>query len=137
MPLPILLVEPNALTRQTVALTAASLALGPVHQATSMLVAQRMMQEQKFSAAILPLHSDGDEDGVKFFSQMDALRAGTTRSGEATPVYVTASVCSRDEVERLALLKVQRVLIKPFKTRTLIDVLGEVATSSADLSPAD
>jgi DNA-binding NarL/FixJ family response regulator len=59
------------------------------------------------------------------------LRAGATLSDENIPVYVTASVCSREEVEQLLALRVQRVLIKPFKTRTLIDVLSEVAAVSA------
>ncbi len=131
MPLPILLVEPNALIRQTVALTAASLALGPVQQATSLQAGQRMMQEQNFSSVILPLHADGDEDGVELFAQLYALRAGATLSGENIPVYVTASACSREEVEQLLALRVQRVLIKPFKTRTLIDVLSEVAVVPA------
>lgn len=131
MHLPILLVEPNALIRQTVALTAASLALGPVQQASSLQASQRMMQEQNFSSVILPLHADGDQDGVQLFAQLYALRAGATLSNENIPVYVTASICSREEVEQLLALQVQRMLIKPFKTRTLIDVLSEVAAASS------
>ena len=130
MMLPILLVEPNALVRQTVTLTAASLALGPVQQATSMQTAQRMLEAQHFSAVILPLRAQDDEDGVRLFAQLEALRAGSMRSDEKIPVYVIASVCSREEVQQLLALKVQRVLLKPFKTRTLIDVFSEVAASA-------
>lgn len=132
MPLPILLVEPNGLIRQTVALTAASLALGSVQQATSLATGQRMMQEHKFSAVILPLHADDDEDGVQLFAQVYGLRSGETLCDENIPVYITASVCSQEEIEQLLALQVRRVLIKPFKARTLIDVLSEVAATSED-----
>lgn len=92
------------------------------------------MQEQNFSSVILPLRAEGDEEGLMLFSLLCALRAGTTLSDENIPVYVTASMCSREEVERLLALQVRRVLIKPFKTRTLIDVLGEIAAAaSADI----
>lgn len=91
-----------------------------------------MMQEQNFSSVILPLCVEGDEDGVLLFAQLAALRAGTTLSNEDIPVYVTASMCSREEVEQLLALQVRRVLIKPFKTRTLIDVLGEITTVASE-----
>lgn len=135
MNLPILLVESNALVRQVVALTATSLALGPVHQAASIQTALRLLQTREFSATILPLHSEGDEVGKQFFSLLEALRAGTTPSDPAIPVVITASACNRDEASQLLALNVQRVLIKPFKTRTLIDVLGEIAAlTSASVS---
>lgn len=127
MKLPILLVESNTLVRQAVGMTAASLALGPVLQAASIQAAQRMLQAQEFSAIILPLHSEGDENGQQFFGLLEALRAGATRCSHATSVYVTASACGKDEVEQLLAAKVRRILIKPFKTRTLIDVLAEIA----------
>ena len=131
MKLPILLVESNALVRQAVALTAASLSLGPVSQAASIQGALRLMQSQPFAAAILPLQSDGDEDGRQFFELLDALRAGSTQSDQAIAVFVTAAACSKEEVGQMMAAKVRRILIKPFKARTLIDVLAEISAADS------
>ena len=130
--LPLLLAEPNALLRQTVALTAGSIRIGPVFQASTLRMAQKMVNERAFAAIIVPLCWDDDAAIEPVIDFIEALRSGDTLCPASVPVFVTASSCSLEEATVLAALTVQRVLIKPFKARLLIEVLAELSRSAVD-----
>ena len=133
-PLPLLLSEPGALMRQTVALTVGSVGVGPVFQAATVRAAQELMQQRVFGALILSLDpgTDEDDDGSAAIGLLTMLRAGETLSPRELSVVVTASSCSRERIEALKALGVDRVLLKPFKARLLIETLTGLSERTAE-----
>lgn len=126
--LSVLLFEPQSLLRQTVALTLRSIGIGPVYQAASVQMAQRMVNDQPFGAVIVSL--DGDEvssSAAQAIELINAIRSGNTPSEESLPVVVTTTACNRAVLENLSDLGVRKILIKPFKARLLIDAMTEIA----------
>jgi hypothetical protein len=115
---PLLLAEPNSLLRQTVALTAGSIRIGPIFQASTLRMARKMVLDQPFAAIIVPRCWDDDPD--------------IATSSPNVPVFVTARACSLEEAESLADLNVRRVLIKPFKARVLIEALAELSFTATE-----
>jgi hypothetical protein len=125
--LPLLLLEPSALLRQTVALTAISIGAGSVWQASNVREAQELLQARQFAGAVVAVDEDeGSTDGV--LQLIVAIRGGTLASAADMPVYVLASACSRALLEKLHPLEIQRVLIKPFKARLLIEALSSISS---------
>jgi DNA-binding NarL/FixJ family response regulator len=128
--LPILLLEPNALLRQTVALTAISVGVGPVCQASTIKAAKVLLETQPFSGAVVTVDgTDGCHDDA--LTAIESIRNGMTASSADISVYVVVDACSQSLVARLSSLRVQRVLIKPFKARVLIEALANVSSASA------
>lgn len=130
--LPLLLAEPISLIRQTVALTAGSIRIGPVLQASTLGMAQKMVLDQPFAGIIVSLNWDDDPSMGAVLEFIAALRSGGTLCAPTVPVFVTASTCSAEQAKELVNLDVQRVLIKPFKARLLIDALAELAHAVDD-----
>lgn len=124
-PLPLLLLEPSALLRQTVALTAISIGAGSVWQASNVREAQELLQARQFGGAVMAV--DEDEDSAGVLQLIQAIRGGKAASAADMPVYVLASACSRSLLEKLHPLEVQRVLIKPFRARLLIEALSSIS----------
>jgi DNA-binding NarL/FixJ family response regulator len=131
----LLLNEPSALMRQTVALTAGSVGVGPVFQAATARAAQELLQQHVFGAVILSLDPGPDDIGDAGHDAMrllEMLRAGQTQSPRDLGVVVTASACSRAQVDALMTLGVDRVLLKPFKARLLIEALTELSQRTTE-----
>jgi CheY-like chemotaxis protein len=129
---PLLLAEPNSLLRQTVALTAGSIRIGPIFQASTLRMARKMVLDQPFAAIIVPRCWDDDPDIATMLEFIAQLRAGDSSSSPNVPVFVTARACSLEEAESLADLNVRRVLIKPFKARVLIEALAELSFTATE-----
>jgi CheY-like chemotaxis protein len=130
--LPLLLAEPNSLLRQTVALTAGAIRIGPIFQASTLRMARKMVLDQPFGAIIVPLCWDDDQDIAPMLEFIAQLRSGDSSSARTVPVFVTATACNREEAASLADLNVRRVLIKPFKARVLIEALAELSLTAID-----
>lgn len=128
--LPIMLLEPSALLRQTVALTAISIGAGEIWQAANARTAQEMLDRQPFSGAVIALGGN-DEDGEHSLSAISSIRNRRTASYDGIPVSVLVDVCDQTLLKRLSALNVQRVLIKPFKARVLIEVLSTMTAVPA------
>ena len=131
--LPILLLEPNALLRQTVALTAISIGVGSVWQASNVKAAADMLETQSFSGAVVALDAldasdDCHQDALPL---IESIRSGTTASAAGIPVYVVVNACSQTLLAKLGPLDVKRVLIKPFRARILIEALASLLAESA------
>jgi len=125
--LPVLLLEPSALLRQTVALTAISIGTGTVWQASNVREAQELLQSRRFAGAVVAVDEGNDStDGV--LRMIEAIRGGKLASAADMPVYVLASACSRTLLEKLYPLDIQRVLIKPFRARLLIEALSSISS---------
>lgn len=125
--LPVLLLEPSALLRQTVALTAISIGAGSVWQASNVREAQELLQSRQFAGAVVAV-DEGDDSTDGVLRMIETLRGGTLASAADMPVYVLASACSRALLEKLYPLDIQRVLIKPFKARLLIEALSSISS---------
>lgn len=124
--LPIMLFEPSALLRQTVALTAISIGAGAIRQASQLTVARALLATQPFAGVVMTVDATQD-DNDSALQIIESLRAGRLASSADTPVYVLVNACSESLLEKIFPLNVQRILIKPFKARVLIEALAGIA----------
>jgi hypothetical protein len=128
--LPVLLLEPSALLRQTVALTAISIGVGSVWQASNIGSAAAMLQTQPFSGAVVAVDAT-DDCRHHALPLIESIRSGMTASAADIPVYVVVHACSQSLMTSLGPLDVARVLIKPFRARVLIEALASLFAESA------
>lgn len=122
-----LLLEPETLLRRTVALTARSLGLAHIHEASSTKSAREMLHRQRFDGAVLAIDALGGHD----LSLLDQLRQGCTVSKSSIPVAVLASQCDSKLLEALRERGVNRVILKPFRVRALLDTFSALETAHA------
>lgn len=126
--LPIMLLEPSALLRQTVALTAISIGVGEIWQAANIRAAQEMLDKQPFASAVIALDA-GSEEGTSALSVIETIRSRRTASSVSIPVYVLVDGCNQALLKKLSALNVARILMKPFKARILIEVLSTMTAA--------
>jgi len=112
-----LLVEPETMLRRTVALTARSLGMAHIHEAASAGSARDMLRQQRFDGAVIAIDTFGGHD----LSLLDQLRQGRTISKASIPVAVLAAQCDGKLLEALRERGVNRVILKPFRVRALLD----------------
>jgi CheY-like chemotaxis protein len=129
-PLPMLLMEPEDMLRRTVSLTARSLGMAEIHEAASPALARQMLREQRFHGLVIAI----DCGAVHDFSLLDQVRQGKTASSPAIPIAVLAERCDAPLIAALRERDVNRVILKPFRARVLLDAfaaLGVVANALA------
>jgi CheY-like chemotaxis protein len=115
----LLLLENDALLRRTVVMTARSLSLGDIHETGDPAVARRMLTERKFSGAVIALDF-GERKYYQYdLTIIDAIRAHEQMAG--IPIAVLASQCDAALLQELQQRQVTRVILKPFRARTLLD----------------
>jgi len=118
-----LLVEPETMLRRTVALTARSLGMANVHEAASTVAARELLRQQRFDGAVIAIDAGGGHD----LSLLDQLRQGRTISRASIPVAVLAAQCDAILLASLRERGVNRVILKPFRARTLLDCFSALA----------
>jgi DNA-binding response OmpR family regulator len=114
-----LLLEPDALLRRTVALTARSLSMGDVREATRGDEARAQMRSTRFKAGLLAL--DAGSDGLLDLSLLDEWQATQGPAGSA--VAVMLRTCTPTLLAELGERGVKRIIVKPFRARVLLDTL--------------
>jgi CheY-like chemotaxis protein len=120
----VLLVEPEALLRRTVTLTARSLGVADVYEAASAQTAQRMLYERSFQGAVIAV---GDGDAAKAdLSLLDEVRKGGTASDRAIPIAMLAERCDAALLQALRERGVRRIILKPLRARLLLDAFAEI-----------
>ncbi|HEY0817487.1 MAG TPA: response regulator [Rhizobacter sp.] len=118
----VLIVEPHFVMRNTVANVARQLRLAEVHEATHCETALRMLQTDVYDALLADL---GDRlDGVTLVQQ---VRAGATLCDPEAPIAVMSLGLDADTIGVVKTLKVQRIMIKPFKVKTALEVLASLS----------
>lgn len=122
-----ILLEPEVLLRRTVAMTARSLGMAEIHEAASVKLAQRMMQERVFHGAVIAL-DDGAQLQDYDLSLLDEVRKGHTASPADMPIAVMAGRCDAALVQALRQRQVNRVILKPFRARLLLEVFTEFSS---------
>ena len=117
----LLLLEPYFVLRRTVASVVQSLQLAHITEAPSLSVAHGLASNQRFDAFVLALGEQRDE-----LTLLRQLRAGHTVSAPSAPVAVMIETCDAELVRALRELGVMRVMLKPFKVKTIADTIGQM-----------
>lgn len=119
----LLLADPHSLFRRTVAMVARELDLAEVQEASSLEAAQRQMELQPFDGLLLDIGTDS----VASLQLLQALRQGQLRSAADIPVALSAEAVDAALLELFKPLQIRRVMLKPFKVKTALEVVGVLA----------
>ena len=121
-----LVLEPDAVVRSTVASVVRELGLAQVQQASSVPLGTQVLTEAAVDALVLSL---ADTDAA--LELLTRLRAGEFPSRADIPVVVLASACDGPLALRLKQLEVRRLLLTPFKIRDVVQTLEALAPEPA------
>jgi CheY-like chemotaxis protein len=124
-----LVLDPDAVVRSTVASVVRELGLAQVHQASSVPLGTQVLTETAMDALVLSL---ADTDAA--LELLTRLRAGEFPSRADIPVVVLASACDGPLALRLKQLEVLRLLLTPFKIRDVVQTLEALAPEPASNS---
>ncbi|MBJ7312672.1 response regulator [Rugamonas sp. CCM 8940] len=124
-----LLVEPEALLRQTVALTARSLGMGDIREAASGAVARRLLREQAFYGAVFAIDCPDGEISCFDLSLLDQVRGGQSASAPDIPIAIMVEHATCALLKQLQTRQVHRLILKPFRARVLLDTFASFAAA--------
>jgi len=119
----LLLVDPHSLFRRTVAAVARELNLADVHEASSHEVARQLLHSQHFDALMLDIG-----DGLSALAIVQDVRSSGTASDAALSIAVTAESCDLATLKLFKQMQVRRIMLKPFKVKTVLDVVSELVS---------
>lgn len=120
-----LLVEKDPLLRRTVALTARTLGIAHIHEAASQTSAFRMLAERAYHGAVIALDFGERRYAQYDFSLLDEIRTSADPVIRDMPIAVLVDRCDALLLQELRHRQVTRVILKPFRARTLIDTFSE------------
>jgi CheY-like chemotaxis protein len=121
----ILLVEPEALLRRTVSMTARSLGMSQVHEAASTGVAMRMVRQRRFSGAVIAVECLGSGAERRYdLSLVDELRAADAPGGRPMPIAILADQATPTLLAELRDRRISRVILKPFRAKVLLETIA-------------
>lgn len=118
----LLLVDPHSLFRRTLALVARELHVADVAEAASLDAARHRMEHERFDALMLDIG-----DGPSSLALMQSLRAGELRSAADLPVALMAERMDPALIEMFKTVRPSRILLKPFKVKTALEVVSQLA----------
>ncbi len=122
----ILLLERSTMVGNIIVSTARQLGLRPVRLVSNCRGAQQWMEHHAFDGVITSLEEE--EDTLQLIQQ---LRAGAFKSPSHTPVAVTTPQINASLAQRIKVLHVRRILLKPFKIRDLVTTIEMLTEISA------
>jgi CheY-like chemotaxis protein len=123
----LLLVDPNSLSRRTLAMVARELRIADVYEASSHEAAQRLLETQHFDAMLLDLgERRGEELGALAIVQN--VRQSGLRCPPDLPIGLTAEQLDMATMEMFKQLDVKRFMLKPFKIKTALAVVAALVT---------
>ncbi|MET0211232.1 MAG: hypothetical protein ABW220_19475, partial [Burkholderiaceae bacterium] len=120
----LLLVDPHSLFRRTVAMVARQLQVAEVHECSSHEAAQRLLELQPMDGLLLDIGQ-----GLDALALVQSVRAGALRCGAQTPIALTAEACDLATAQLYKELDVRRIMLKPFKVKTALEVIQDLAKS--------
>lgn len=115
----LLLIEPYFVMRRTVASVASGLQGIKVHEAPSVESASALLSGRAFDGFVVAL-----EDQEAVLSLINSIRSGETLSPASASVAVTAEHCDVATIAALRELGVRRILVKPFKVKTILETVA-------------
>jgi CheY-like chemotaxis protein len=119
-----LLVEPENVLRRTVALTARSMGLADIQEAASTPLARQILDQRPFHGALIAIDAGDSFD----LTLLDQVRQGRSASRPRIPLAVLASRCDDALLAALRERGVNRIVLKPFRARTLLDAFAALAS---------
>lgn len=122
----LLLLEPDFMVRHTVALTARSTGLADVQEAPSLKTAQDILRRTSFDGLLLALGNEDQE-----LELIEQLRSGQTQSPAGAVVAVMVTQCDTARAEKLRLVGVNQIILRPFKVKTLLGTIQGLAAPSS------
>jgi DNA-binding NarL/FixJ family response regulator len=120
-----LLLEPDPLLRRTVVLTARSIGLAQVHEASSDGIARRMLMERAYAGAVLALDFGDRKYDQYDLTLLDQIRDGQSACRPDMPIAVLLDHCHPPFLQELRQRAVRRVILKPFRARVLLETFNE------------
>jgi DNA-binding NarL/FixJ family response regulator len=118
----LLLVDPHSLFRRTVAMVARQLNIAEVHEASSLEAAHKLLESQPMDGLLLDIGQ-----GLDALALLQSVRAGALRCPADTPVALTAEACDLSTAQLYKELDVRRIMLKPFKVKTALEVIQDLA----------
>lgn len=115
----LLLVEPQSLIRSTVVAVSRELRLPRIDEASTINAAVVRLQRASYDGVLLSL-----DEHEAALTLLQRLRAGQYLSAPDVPVAVMASSCNAETAALMKQHEVGRVLLKPFKVKTLLETIG-------------
>lgn len=122
----LLLVEPNSLFRRTVAQVARELQLADIREASTLDAAQRMLENRSVDALMLDIGEGMDALGL-----VQNVRSGALSCPKRLPIALTAESCDLATIALYKDLDVRRIMLKPFKVKTVLEVIQNLAAAPA------
>lgn len=126
----LLLVDPHSLFRRTVALVARELQLAEIQEASSHEAAQRLLETQPVDAMLVDIGQ-----GLEALGLLQSVRSGALRCSSSTPVALTAEACDLATAQLYKELNVRRIMLKPFKVKTALEVIQDLAGPAKPVPP--
>lgn len=121
-----LLMEPELMLRRTVALTARSIGVANIVEAANAASASKLLRERVFDGAVIAVDA-ADGSQLADLALLDELRSGDSGTSGKIPIAVLAERCDAALVLALRQRDVTRVIVKPFRARTLLETFSEFA----------
>lgn len=121
-----LLVEPETILRRTVALTARSLEMAEIREAASMQQARQLLKEEKYDGAVIAIDTEAAYD----LSLVTQVREGSSISRPGMPIAVMTQRCTAELLSALRQQQIERIIVKPFRARTLLDAFGALEAAA-------
>lgn len=115
----LLLVQPQFLLRRTVASVAREMQLAQVREASSVAAAQDMLVNVHVDGILIDL-----DDADPAFELVQRVRDKQLCPAAGLPIAAMASACDPSMALRLRDLRVQRLLLKPFKVKSVLEVVA-------------
>ncbi|MBA4110624.1 MAG: response regulator [Leptothrix sp. (in: Bacteria)] len=127
----ILLVEPYSVVRSTVASVARSLDIVDIQDAPSIDAATPLLRARAFDGFVIALGDD--RAGLALVS---LIRNGGTSSPSTAAVAITTESVDQESIATLKKLDVRRVLLKPFKVKTILETINAFAQPDRNADPS-
>lgn len=121
----LLLVEPQSLVRSTVVAVARELQLPRIDEASHIEAAAQRLARVRYDGLLLAL-----DEQAPSLALLARLRAGELISPPSTPVIVMSAGCSTELALRMKELEVSRLVLKPFKVKTLLESIQALAAQA-------
>lgn len=120
----LLLVDPHSLFRRTLALVARELHVADIAEAASLDVARQRLEHDQYDGLLLDVG-----DGLGSLALMQRLRDGQLCSPAGIPVALMAERMDLAMLEMFKPLRPSRIMLKPFKVKTALEVVAQLAAS--------
>ncbi len=125
--LSLLLVEQQFLVRSTVIAVARQIDLARIDEATTIEAAEQRLARQRYDGLLLSL-----DETAGALDLLSRLRAGEFEALPSTPVVVMTASCSAELAEQVKRHAVRRLLLKPFKVKTLLQSIESLGRQPAE-----